>query len=84
MPRECLKIAASGRMAIPLRMRKAMRLAGGDLLIARIEDGAIVLEPIGLAMARAKAKIAAIGEQEPLVAAAGVAAPRLTGDDPRP
>jgi AbrB family looped-hinge helix DNA binding protein len=49
-----LTLAADGRMVVPANMRAALGLRGGGKLIARIVDGALVLEPIEVAVRRAQ------------------------------
>ncbi len=53
-----LTLAANGRVVIPAALRAALGLQDGSRLVARIEGGAIVLEPIEAAIARAQATIA--------------------------
>ena len=38
-------LGAQGRLVIPAALRKSLRLKQGDRLVARQEDGALVLEP---------------------------------------
>ncbi len=51
-------LAANGRLVIPVAMRAALGLGAGGKLVARLVDGAIVLEPVGAAIARAQAMVA--------------------------
>ena len=53
-----LTLAANGRVLIPSAMRAALGLKDGSRLVARIEGGAIVLEPIEAAIRRAQANLA--------------------------
>ena len=51
-------IAANGRVVIPAGIREQLGLRGGDKLIARLVDGALVLESRDVAMRRARALVA--------------------------
>lgn len=53
-----LTIAPNGRLVIPANMRAELGLQGGDRLVARVVDGAIVLEPLDAAIRRAQAAVA--------------------------
>jgi len=53
-----LTLAPNGRLVIPVAMRAALGLEAGSKLVARLVDGAIVLEPVGDAIARAQAMVA--------------------------
>ena len=53
-----LNLAPNGRLVIPVAMRAALGLEAGGKLVARLVDGAIVLEPVGVAIARAQAMVA--------------------------
>jgi AbrB family looped-hinge helix DNA binding protein len=53
-----LNLAPNGRLVIPVAMRAALGLEAGGKLVARLVDGAIVLEPVGAAIARAQAMVA--------------------------
>jgi antitoxin PrlF len=48
---------ANGRVVIPANMRAAMGLQEGGKLVARLVDGAVVLEPIDVAIRRAQAMV---------------------------
>jgi AbrB family looped-hinge helix DNA binding protein len=54
-----LTLAANGRVVIPAAMRAALGLKDGSRLVARLEDGAIILEPIEASVRRAQALVAA-------------------------
>jgi AbrB family looped-hinge helix DNA binding protein len=41
-----LTIASNGRVVIPAPIRASLGLADGDRVIARVEDGALVIEPV--------------------------------------
>ena len=53
-----LTIAANGRVVIPANMRAQLGLQGGGKLVARLVDGAVVLEPVDAAIRRAQAMVA--------------------------
>jgi len=53
-----LTLAPNGRLVIPVAMRAALGLGAGGKLVARLVDDAIVLEPVGAAIARAQAMVA--------------------------
>ena len=53
-----LTLAANGRVVIPAAMRAALGLGEGARIVARVVDGAIVLEPIEAAVRRAQAMVA--------------------------
>ena len=52
-----LTIAANGRIVIPAHIRIQLGLQGGEKLVARLVDGALVLEPIAVSVARAQAAV---------------------------
>ena len=45
-------------MVIPAAMREALGVERGGRLVARLEDGALILEPFDLAIRRAQAQVA--------------------------
>ena len=53
-----LTMASNGRVVIPASMRAELGLRDGEKLIARIVDGAVVLEPVSVAIRRAQALVA--------------------------
>ncbi len=53
-----LTIAANGRVVIPAAMRAALGVERGGRLVARLEEGALILEPFDLAIRRAQAQVA--------------------------
>jgi len=57
MPSTQLTIAANGRIVIPAYIRTQLGLQGGEKLVARMVDGALVLEPIAVSIARAQAAV---------------------------
>jgi AbrB family looped-hinge helix DNA binding protein len=52
-----LTLASNGRVVIPASMRAALGLQDGAKMVARLVDGAIVLEPIDAAVRRAQALV---------------------------
>jgi antitoxin PrlF len=49
-----LTVAPSGRVVIPASMRAQIGLSEGGKVVARIKDGAVILEPIEAAIQRAQ------------------------------
>jgi bifunctional DNA-binding transcriptional regulator/antitoxin component of YhaV-PrlF toxin-antitoxin module len=47
-----------GRLVIPVPLRRSLRFAAGEHLIARIEDGRLVLEKAGTIKQRLKSRFA--------------------------
>lgn len=52
-----LTVAPNGRLVIPASMRAEIGLLRGGKVLARIDNGAVVLEPIELAVGRARALV---------------------------
>ncbi len=52
-----LTIAPNGRIVIPANMRAELGWQKGGKLLARLVDGAVVLEPIDAAIRRAQALV---------------------------
>lgn len=52
-----LVVAANGRVLIPANMRAALGWHGGSLILARLVEGAVILEPVEAAIARAQAMV---------------------------
>ena len=52
-----LTVSANGRVVIPARIRTELGLRSGEKVVARICDGALVLEPVAVAIKRAQALI---------------------------
>ena len=50
-----LTVSANGRVVIPARIRSELGLRSGEKVVARICDGALVLEPVSVAIKRAQA-----------------------------
>jgi AbrB family looped-hinge helix DNA binding protein len=49
-----LTVAPNGRVVIPAGMRAAMGIPEGGPVVARLVDGAVILEPIAVAIKRAQ------------------------------
>jgi antitoxin PrlF len=52
-----LTIASNGRVVIPANMRAQMGLSEGGKVVARIENGAVILESIEAAIQRAQSMV---------------------------
>jgi AbrB family looped-hinge helix DNA binding protein len=52
-----LTVSANGRVVIPARIRAELGLRSGEKVVARVSDGALVLEPVAVAIKRAQALI---------------------------
>ncbi len=52
-----LTIAPNGRVVIPLSMRAELGCQAGGKVMARLVDGAIILEPLDAAVRRAQAMV---------------------------
>jgi antitoxin PrlF len=50
-------MAPNGRMVIPAPMRAAMKMERGGAFVARLEDGAIKLEPLDAVIRRVQANV---------------------------
>jgi bifunctional DNA-binding transcriptional regulator/antitoxin component of YhaV-PrlF toxin-antitoxin module len=59
MQRTSLSLAPNGRIVIPVAMRAALGCQNGGKLVARLVDGALVLEPVDVAIRRAQAMVRA-------------------------
>jgi len=49
-----LTMASNGRLVIPAALRTEIGLQEGGSLVARVENGVVVLEPIAVAVRRAQ------------------------------
>ncbi len=58
MHQASVTLASNGRVVIPAAMRAAIGCQHGGRLIARVVDGALVLEPIEVAVRHAQALVA--------------------------
>lgn len=61
-----LQVGRQGRVVIPATLRQAWHLSSGDTLLARLEDGRLVLEKPAQVMERVKQRFAALREQPSL------------------
>jgi AbrB family looped-hinge helix DNA binding protein len=52
-----LTLAPNGRVVVPASMREQLGLQGGGKLLARLENGAVILEPVETAIRRAQAMV---------------------------
>ena len=52
-----LSMAGNGRLVIPAGMRTEIGLPDGGKLVARVEGGAVILEPFDIALRRARALV---------------------------
>ncbi len=63
-----LRVGPQGRVVIPAHFRRALGLAVGDALVASVQDGRLVFEPKGAAMAALRALFAAAAGEDDVVA----------------
>lgn len=54
-----LTMAENGRVLIPAEIRAALGLKAGGRIVARIDDGALVIEPLESAIRRVQAQMKA-------------------------
>ncbi len=52
-----ITLAPNGRVVIPANMRAELGCAAGGTLLARLENGTIILEPVQAAVRRAQALV---------------------------
>lgn len=64
---EPVHVGPQGRIVIPAALRKAMRLKQGDDLVARVEDGTLILETRAAVLRRIQKAFAAVAPGESLV-----------------
>lgn len=57
MPQINLTLASNGRLVIPVNMRAALGLPSGGKVVARLVDGAIILESVDMAVRRSQALV---------------------------
>lgn len=62
-----IQLGAQGRVVIPARLRRQLKLEPGDHLVARREGGCIVLEPRAAIAARLLARFASVPADVSLV-----------------
>lgn len=60
-----LTIAANGRIVIPAAMRAELGWQGGEKVLARLVDGAVVLETVDAAIRRAQALVSQYVPENP-------------------
>jgi AbrB family looped-hinge helix DNA binding protein len=60
IPQIEVQVGRQGRLVIPAALRRALELAEGDTLLARVEDERLVLEKRATIQQRLKARFAAI------------------------
>ncbi len=58
-------MAPNGRVVIPASMRNELGMAEGGTMVARVEDGAVVLEPFTVAIDRVRALVRRHAPAEP-------------------
>ncbi len=56
------KVGPGGRVLIPIELRRALDLAEGTSLVARVEDDRLILERPDALLERAKARFALIAD----------------------
>jgi AbrB family looped-hinge helix DNA binding protein len=57
-PHTVVNVAANGRVVIPADLREKLGVRGGGKMIARLVEGALVLEPRDVAIRRARQLVA--------------------------
>ena len=63
-----VNVGAKGRVVLPAPIRRALGLAEGSELLARVEDGAVVLERRAAAVGRLQSLVrSSVPEPSPLV-----------------
>ena len=55
-----VNVGPQGRIVIPARLRRALEIEPGDTLVARLEDGRIILEKRASILARVRRRFAGI------------------------
>ncbi len=58
IPQVNLTVAPNGRLVIPASMRAAIGLRDGGEIVAKLVDGAVVLQPLDAAIREAQARVA--------------------------
>ncbi|MEJ7753026.1 MAG: AbrB/MazE/SpoVT family DNA-binding domain-containing protein [Candidatus Limnocylindrales bacterium] len=54
------RVGPGGRVLIPVELRRALKLAEGTILVARVEEDRLILERPAALLERAKARFAAV------------------------
>ena len=57
-----VNVGPQGRIVIPAGMRKALNIGNGDILVARVEDGRIILEKRDDVLARVQRRFKGVPE----------------------
>ena len=60
-------MASNGRVVIPAPLRALLGLSDGDRILARVDGGALILEPVSSAVGRAQALVAKHARTTPSV-----------------
>jgi AbrB family looped-hinge helix DNA binding protein len=58
-----IRIGSQGRLIIPASLRRALGIKPGDVMVARIEDGRLVLESREAILGRFQARFAAVPKE---------------------
>lgn len=58
-----VQLGRQGRLVIPAELRRAMAVTDGDQLIARVEDGRLILEKRSTVRDRIKSRFAVVGPE---------------------
>ncbi len=62
-----VKVGLQGRVVIPSRLREELKIRTGDELVARAEEGRVVLEKRENVLRRVKERFASVSEDASLV-----------------
>lgn len=62
-----VKVGPQGRVVIPARMREELGIGAGEVLVARIEEGRVVLEKRQNVLRRVRRRFAAVPAEASLV-----------------
>lgn len=60
---EEVRLGAQGRLVIPAKLRQALDLKPGDTLIARSQDGCLVVEKAEVTLKRLKSRYAGLADR---------------------
>ena len=63
---EEVRLGAQGRLVVPARIRRVLGLRQGDALIARTEEGRLILEKADATKRRLKSRFAAVAKGKSL------------------
>jgi AbrB family looped-hinge helix DNA binding protein len=53
-----VRMAANGRLSVPAKLRKALGLEEGGMVLLSLQDGEIRIRPIGVVLAEVQAMVA--------------------------